>query len=319
MYDVIIVGGGPAGLGAALTLGRARRSTLLLDAGPGRNAPAEAVHNFLGHDGTPPAELRRIGRAQLAAYPEVEVRDAAAESARDLGGTGFGLVPAGGGTVQGRRLLLATGVRDEIPQVSGLAELWGKSAFHCPYCHGFEVSGKRVAVHGAGEEHARLALQLRRFSDEVALVTDGVALPDAAAALLAERGVVVRCEAVTRFEGTGGQLERIAFEGGAALERDAVFVGPVLRQRSPLAERLGCGLLPGGGVEVDDFERTTVAGVYAAGDMAHRAALPMPFAAVGPAAASGLVAGAMLDQELLRAEVGARLSESFKTAAPADA
>jgi thioredoxin reductase len=302
MYDAIIVGGGPAGLAAALTLGRSRRRVLLLDAGQGRNAPAAAVHNLLAHDGTPPAELRRIGREQLGRYPTVEVREAAVDGADALPEGGFRLRLAGGEGVAARRLLLAIGLADELPEIDGLAALWGRSAFHCPYCHGFEASGRRLAVLGAGPDRVRLALQLTRFSDDLVLCADGQPLDGDLAERLAANGVRVLGEPVRRFEGRGGQLERIVVGHREPLERDAVFVATVPRQRSDLAARLGCGLLPDGCVEVDELARTSVPGVYAAGDMAHRAALPMPFAAVSWASASGTLAGAMLDQDLLTSD-----------------
>jgi thioredoxin reductase len=303
MDDAIIVGGGPAGLAAALTLGRARRRVLLLDAGQGRNAPAAAVHNLLAHDGTPPGELRRIGRAQLARYPGVELREATVEHAHALAGGGFGLELAGGeGVVEARRLLLATGLVDVLPAIDGLAALWGRSAFHCPYCHGFEASGRRLAVLGAGPERVRLALQLTRFTDDLVLCADGQPLERDLAELLAANGVPVADEPIARFEGDHGRLERIVLEGGEPLDRDAVFIPTVPRQRSELAAWLGCTLLPDGCVEVDELARTSVAGVYAAGDMAHRAALPRSFAAVSWASASGTLAGAMLDQDLLGAD-----------------
>jgi len=299
MHDAIIVGGGPAGLAAALTLGRSRRRVLLLDAGQGRNAPAAAVHNLLAHDGTPPQELRRIGREQLGRYPTVEVRERAVHGAHALPGQGFRLELDGGDSVAARRLLLATGLADQLPAIDGLAALWGRSAFHCPYCHGFEASGRRLAVLGAGPARVRLALQLTRFSDDLVLCADGEPLDPKLAELLAANGVRVRGEPIRRFKGRGGQLERIVLEQGEPLERDAVFIATVLHQRSELAAGLGCALLPDGCVEVDELARTSVPGVYAAGDMAHRAALPMPFAAVSWASASGTLAGAMLDQDLI--------------------
>jgi thioredoxin reductase len=302
MDDAIIVGGGPAGLAAALTLGRGRRSVLLVDAGQGRNAPAAAVHNLLAHDGTPPEELRRIGREQLARYPAVRLREATVHSAHALDEGGFRVRLGGGDRVEARRLLLATGLADELPAIDGLAALWGRSAFHCPYCHGFEASGRRLAVLGAAPERVRLALQLTRFTDDLVLCANGEPLPGDLAGLLAANGVGVRAEPVTRLEGGDGRLERIVLARGAPLDRDAVFIATVLRQRSDLAGRLGCALLPDGCVEVDELARTSVPGVYAAGDMAHRATLPMPFAAVSWASASGTLAGAMLDQDLIGAD-----------------
>jgi thioredoxin reductase len=319
-YDAVIVGGGPAGLAAALTLGRSRRRVLLLDAGQGRNAPAAAVHNLLAHDGTPPEELRRIGREQLGRYPSVGLRQATVRGAQALPEEGFRLELDGGDGVEARRLLLATGLADQLPAIDGLAPLWGRSAFHCPYCHGFEASGRRLAVLGAGPERVRLALQLTRFSDDVVLCASGQPLDEDLAERLAANAVRVLGEPVTRFEGRGGQLERIVVAHGEPLERDAVFIATVLHQRSDLAARLGCALLADGCVEVDELARTSMAGVYAAGDMAHRAALPMPFAAVSWASASGTLAGAMLDQDLLTADFGLPLPRQLPGApgAPTD-
>jgi len=319
MYDAIIVGGGPAGLAAALTLGRSRRGVLLLDAGQGRNATAAAVHNLLVQDGTPPQELRRIGREQLARYPGVELREGTVDGARALAEAGFRLELGGGDGVEARRLLLATGLADELPAIDGLAELWGRSAFHCPYCHGFEVSGRRLAVLGAAPERVRLALQLTRFTDDLVLCTNGEPLPRDLAELLASNGVQVRGEPITRFQGGGGRLERIVLERGEPLDRDAVFIPTVLHQRSDLAGRLGCALLPDGCVEVDELARTSVPGVYAAGDMAHRATLPLPFAAVSWASASGTLAGAMLDQDLIGTDFKLQAPESLHSSRAASA
>ncbi|MFB4279866.1 NAD(P)/FAD-dependent oxidoreductase [Nonomuraea sp. MTCD27] len=302
MYDVAIVGGGPAGMAAALTLGRAHRPVLLTDAGPGRNAPAEAVHNFLTRDGTPPGELRELGRKELAAYPSVVIREEAVAGVRVVGGGVFRLEQAGGGTVDARRLLLATGLADELPGPRGVEALWGRSAFHCPYCHGYECTGEPVAVIGADPARVRLALQLSRFAGDVALCTEGAPLDATARARLEAAGVTVRCEAVARLEATGDRLDQIVFESGPPLARAAVFVVNVPRQRSGLAALLGCASFPDGCVEVDEFGRTSVPGVYAAGDMARRATVPVPLAAVVSAAASGTVAGAVLDQDLVSAD-----------------
>ncbi|MEV4222005.1 NAD(P)/FAD-dependent oxidoreductase [Nonomuraea sp. NPDC049725] len=320
MFDVVIVGGGPTGMSAALALGRVHRSALLLDAGEGRNAAAPNVHNFLTRDGTPPGELRKLGREELAAYPSVRARTGtvAGVSARD--GEGFRLELSGGGTVggtvgdtaggtvggtvEGRRLLLATGLADELPGPPGVRELWGRSAFHCPYCHGYECTGRRVAVLGADPSRVRLALQLSRFAAGVVLCADGRPLDPEARAALEGHGVGVREEAVTRLEGDGGRLERIMFASGPPVERDAVFVVNVPRQRSGLAARLGCAAFADGCVEVNEFGQTSVPGVYAAGDMARRASVPVPLAAVIAAAASGTVAAAALDQDLLSADFG---------------
>ncbi|WP_242884708.1 NAD(P)/FAD-dependent oxidoreductase [Actinomadura litoris] len=301
MFDAVIAGGGPAGMSAALTLGRTHRSVMLLDAGAGRNAPAEGVHNLLTRDGTPPARLRELGHAELASYPTVQVRTGTVTGVR-AGDGGFDLDLADGGAVTARRLLLATGLADDLPAPPGVEALWGRSAFHCPYCHGYECTGRTVAVIGATAARARLALQLSRFAAGVALCADGEPLDAALRARLEANGVSVRREAVTRLVGADGRLDRIEFAGGPSLPRDAVFVVNVPRQASDLAERLGCAAFADGCVEVDEFGRTSVPGVYAAGDMARRASVPMPLSAVVAAAASGTVAAAVLDQDLVSAD-----------------
>ncbi|MFI7446032.1 NAD(P)/FAD-dependent oxidoreductase [Nonomuraea sp. NPDC049714] len=300
MQDVIIIGGGPAGLSAALMLGRAHREVLLVDSDEGRNAPAEAVHNFLTRDGTPPERVRALAREQLAAYPAVRFLDGVVTGVRRLPEGGFELGDDGGGVVAtGRRLLLATGLADRLPAITGLEPLWGRSAFHCPYCHGYEVTGRRVAVIGAGPDRVRLALQLSRFTPDVVLCTGGLPLDGPGRDLLAAADVPVRCEPIARLEGEGGRLGHIVFEGARPLARDALFVRTTPRQRSDLAGKLGCRTFPDATVEIDEFGRTSEEGVYAAGDMARRATLPMPLAAVIAAAAGGTVAGGMIDQDLL--------------------
>lgn len=302
MFDAVIVGGGPAGVAAALTLGRVHRSVLLLDAEEGRNTSAENVHNFLTRDGTPPAQFRNLGREELAVYPTVQIKLGTCTAAHVLDEGGFRLELSDGGEAQARRLLLATGLADELPGPRGVEALWGRSAFHCPYCHGYECTGKPVAVIGVEPARVRLALQLSRFVADVVLCTDGEPLDPASGSKLESNGVAVRYEAIARLEATGDQLERIVFESGPPLARDVVFVVNVPRQRSDLAARLGCVTLTDGCVEVNEFGQTSAPGVYAAGDMARRATVPMPLAAVIAAAASGTVAGAVIDQDLLCAD-----------------
>lgn len=299
MFDVLIVGGGPAGLSAALTLGRVHRAVLLLDSGEGRNAPADAVHNFITRDGTPPEELRRISHAELASYPSVRLQRGTATALRARNRSGFEVTRSDGDPVTARRLLLATGLVDDMPGIEGVGPLWGRSAFHCPYCHGFECTGRAVAVIGSAPARVRLALQLSRFAGDVVLCTNGRSLDPDLQRALDGGGIAVRCEPVTRLESEAGVLYQIAFEAGAPLARDVVFIENAPRQRSPLAAQLGCAFLPDGCVEINEFGRTSVAGVYAAGDMAHRPTVPMPLAAVVAAAASGAIAAGVIDQDLL--------------------
>ncbi|MEV0899214.1 NAD(P)/FAD-dependent oxidoreductase [Actinoplanes sp. NPDC049802] len=302
MFDVIVVGGGPAGLSAALTLGRAVRTTLLIDSAEYRNAPAEEMHNFLTRDGTPPSELRAIARAELGRYPTVEIRDAAVDNARAVeGGEGFELSLADGDTVQARRLVLATGLADDLPPIDNIRELWGRGVYHCPYCHGYETRGTPIAVLDADPVMVGLALHLRRFSDDVVLCANGGGdqLDEQTRARLAANGVPVRFEKVVRLESAGGELESVVFDSGAPLPRRSLFAQSRFGQRSKIPAQLGCRLLPDGCVAISDFHETSVPGVYAAGDMAHRESLPMPTPFVIVAAAGGTMAAIAADKNLV--------------------
>jgi thioredoxin reductase len=252
------------------------------------------MHNFLTRDGTPPAELRAIGREQLGLYPTVSFQDATATSAVASPDGFFEITLADGSTARAKRLLLATGVADIMPPVEGVAEIWGRSAFHCPYCHGFEVSGKPIAVLGDGPDRVRLALHLSRFSDDIVLCTNGMDVD--------ETRVKVRSAPITRLTSTDGRLEAVEFADGSTLPREAIFVGTTFRQRSPLPGQLGCATFPDGSVEISELGQTSVPGVYAAGDMARRATVKRPLAAVIAAAASGTIAASMLDQDLVSAD-----------------
>ena len=267
-YDVVVVGGGPAGLGAALVLGRARLSALVIDSGRPANANSPQVGGLLGGRRVAPEELRRDGRDQLAAHPSLEITDGEVLSiarARD----GFAVRLAGAAPIRAHAVLLAHGLRYEHPDIPGLAELWGRSALHCPFCDGWEVRDLPVAVLGSGPAGARLARTVAaRWSTDVVLCTDG---PDGLSderAGLERAGVRVRDEAVRALVGRGGQLERIEFEAGPAEERDAIFVRPAIGQPNDLAVRLGCRLRDDGTIAVEDGGRTGVPGVYAAGDAA---------------------------------------------------
>ncbi|HCB07674.1 MAG TPA: NAD(P)/FAD-dependent oxidoreductase [Nocardioides sp.] len=284
-YDAVVIGGGPAGLQATLTLARVHRRVLMVDSGSYRNDPAGHMHNVVTHDGTPPAEFRAAARKELAAYDTATVRDAAVSSIA-VQGAGF-RVALGDETVEARGVVLATGVADVLPDKPGLAELFGSVVAHCPFCHGHEFAGGHVGVLGvAGAGH--LPGLVGPIASRVTVFTDGeelsVELPSA---------VAVRREPVTGIcpSPVGAT---VSFADGPSEEVAGLFVSTTLRQRAPFAEQLGLALNPSGCVEIDVMGRTSVPGVHAAGDMAHVAALPMPMASVVTAAASGQLAAASL-------------------------
>jgi thioredoxin reductase len=266
--DAVVVGGGPAGLSAALVLGRARRRVLVLDTGRPANIASSAIGGLLGQRGVAPVELRRAGREQLAEFPTVEVRDAAVVDA-DLGRERLGVRLGDGGELRTGALVLAHGLSYEPPALPGIEPLWGRSVFHCPFCDGWEVRDRALAVHGNGPDVVRSAIVVSGWSRDVVLLTDGPArLGDAGQASLAAAGVRVREEPVRRLAGHDGRLERIVFVSGPVERRDALFVRTRRGQPNGLAAALGCELTAGGTIATDADGRTTVAGIYAAGDAA---------------------------------------------------
>jgi thioredoxin reductase len=264
--DVLIVGAGPAGLNASLVLGRMRRHVLLLDTESPAHAVAAEVHGFLGQDGTPPSDLRRLGRDQLKPYITVELRKVAARAARRLTDGGFELTLDDGSSVTGRRLLLADGMRYGLPDLPGLADLWGRKVFHCPYCHGWEVRDQRLGVYGGGERAVHQALLLLSLSDDV------VVFPASATVFTVEQlrslvaaGIDVRTDHVEHVEQLQGDV-RLVMQGGAVVERDALFIQPRLSLASGLASSLGAELTDSGSVAVDATGQSGVGGLYVAGD-----------------------------------------------------
>lgn len=306
VYDVTIIGGGPAGLSAALVLGRALRRVLLLDTGTPRNAMAPALHGFTTRDGHHPRDVASVARVQLTRYRSVEQKALAATRVR-LEGAGFAVDVDGGYPVQSRRVLLASGLADELPDIAGVAPLWGTSVLHCPYCEAFEVRDRPFAVLGWDADAAHLALHLTRWSPHVVLCTNGGPLAEVGQELrtyLPARGVAVRETPVARLETRDGVLDRVVFADGSAVTCHAMFIKPRTRQSSHIPADLGCELLADGRVRVDDFGQTSVAGVYAAGDMARPPTLALPREHYVMAAASGAEVATVIDHELLLAEVG---------------
>jgi thioredoxin reductase len=267
VLDAVIVGGGPAGLSAALVLGRARRRVLVLDSGRPANAVSNGIGGLLAQGGVAPADLRRAGREQLADHPNVEVRDGAVLDAEPLA-DGLAVTLDDGPAVSTRTLVLAHGLRYDPPPLPGVQPLWGHSVFHCPFCDGWEVRDRPLAVHGSGPEAARTALVVSGWSSDVVLCTDGPARLNGERAALEQAGVLVREELITGLAGHDSRLERIEFAGGPAERRDALFVRTHRDQPNGLAAALGCDLAEGGTIVTDIDGRTGVPGVYAAGDAA---------------------------------------------------
>ena len=308
-YDVVVVGGGAAGLSGALALSRARRSVLVVDGGQPRNAPAAEMHNYLGREGTPPAELLAAGRAEVTGYGGEIVTGTVTAAKAD--GDGFRVALAGAGEVHTRRLLVTTGLVDELPDVPGLAERWGHTVLHCPYCHGWEVRDQPVGVLATGPMAAHQALLWTQWTGDVTFfVHTGPALAGPERAQLAARGVRFVEGEVTAVEGDAD----VRLAGGTLVPRRALVVTPRFAARSAVLESLGLRPVEhelgiGTRIPADPSGATAVPGVWVAGNVTD------PMGQVIAAAAAGLTAGARINAELVQAETAALLGRAGSAAA----
>jgi thioredoxin reductase len=266
-YDAVIVGGGPAGLTAALVLGRARRRVLVVDAGKPANAVSQGVGGLLGQTRVKPAQLREAGHEQLADHPTVEVRHDEVAAITPLGAE-FTVTLERGPEVTAGAVVLAHGLRYDPPPLPGINGLWGSAVFHCAFCDGWEVRDRPLARHGRGPAGARSALVLAAWSNDVVLCSDGPAELGAQREALDRAGVRIREEPIARLVGAEGMLSHIEFESGPPEVRDALFVSTRRGQPNGLAAGLGCDLTDAGTIVIDLDGRTSVPGVYAAGDAA---------------------------------------------------
>ena len=299
-YDAIIVGAGPAGLSAALILGRCCRQVLLCDGGEGRNADSSTLHGFLSREGCSPRELRRIAREQLRPYTTVEIREVLVTDAQ-RGADGFLLELATGERLRTGKLLLATGVVDELPPIPGLVERWGRSVFPCPYCDAYEFRGRPLGVLGRGPGAVAQARALTTWSDRVALFLDGpTSLTPEDHAALTGQGVEIVERAVRTLEGAGTALARVRLADGGSVPCEALFLSEGQHQRSPLVARLGCRIVDGCAVPTREHESTEIPGLYVAGDASDNLQLAIV------AAAEGAEAGFAINRALVRESFAGR-------------
>ncbi|MFJ6514494.1 NAD(P)/FAD-dependent oxidoreductase [Streptomyces sp. NPDC091406] len=300
-YDVVIVGGGAAGLSGALALGRARRSVLVIDAGEPRNASASHVHNYLGRESTPPGELLAIGRGEAAGYG-AEIVEGRVASAEKLPEQGFRVVTEDGRSVEARRLLVTTGLVDELPPVPGLAERWGREVLHCPYCHGHEVADRPIGVLATGPLAVHQALMWRQWSDDVTLfLHTGPEPTEEEYEQLAARGVAVVDGEVTGLEVADDRFTGVRLASGRVVPREALVVQARFVARSAVLESLGLkpvaqemgGVVIGSYIPTDPTGATEVPGVWAAGNVTR-----LTEQVIG-AAAAGLMAGGAVNGDLI--------------------
>jgi thioredoxin reductase len=301
-WECAVIGAGAAGLSAALVLGRARRQTLVLDADEQSNRASDVIGGLLGYDRRPPAELYAAGRHELASYPSVEYRRGTLTGGRRAD-SGFVLEIDDGEEVCARRVLLTTGMDYCPPNIPGLEQLWGTSVFQCPFCHGWEMRDRRLAALAADGAAIHAGLMLRGWTDDLVVLTDGPAkLSDDSIRMLKSANVTVDDRRIVELIGERDQLTEIAFADGTRLPRDGLLVEAPLRQRSPLAEKLGVEYTAGPAgldqIKVDKMHRTTVDGIFAAGDNCTE----QPHLA--GAIAAGSKAAMIVVQSLLAAEFG---------------
>ena len=272
-HDAVIIGGSYAGLSAALQRARARRRVLIIDDGRPRNRFAARAHGVLANDGRPGSEIAATARAQVAAYPTVAFRQAEAVDVERIE-HGFSIAFADGTRTQGRRLVLAHGVEDTPPEIEGVKERWGRTALHCPWCHGYEIGGGPIGVLGRGDHAVQYAATVAEWGQVTLFMGLEVGLSPEDAHLLYRRGVTIETTPIARLEGEAPTLTGARLTDGRFVDLKAIFVGANVRVASPFAERLGCEMTDtqmGRVIKVDGMQQTTQSGVFAAGDLARAA------------------------------------------------
>lgn len=295
VYDCVIIGGGPAGLNAALVLGRARRNVLLLDHNRPRNAVTHASHGFLTRDGVTPAEFRRIANEEVQRYPSVELRSAAVtEISRPF--AGFRIATESGETFLTRKVLIAAGLKETYPEIPGLKELYGKSLFHCPYCDGWELRDQPLIVLADHPRALHLTKLLYQWSRDLVVCTNSrTVLTEEQKQLLASRNIPVTELRVTAFHGREGRLRQVEFADGSRIDRSGGFIVPQWEPyHAAFLGGLGCEMTETGGIRTDEAGRSTVPGLYAAGESVSGTSTQLILAA-----ASGSMAAVSINTDLM--------------------
>lgn len=300
-YDAVVIGGGAAGLSAALVLGRARRRVAVVDSGEPRNAPAAHMHGFLGWDGAPPTTLLSQGRDEVARYGVELVPGTVVDlAARQDDATGFEVTLAGGGSLPARRVLVTTGLRDVVPEIPGVRERWGRDLLHCPYCHGYEVRDQPLGVLGGTPEAVQHALLVRQWSRDVVFFPHTGALTANERELLVAKAIGIVEGRVVRLVVEDDRLGGVELDTGQVVRRTAVFVRPDLVPNTDLLVRLGCATHDTGWVVADGAGRTSIPGVWVAGNAVNPRAQVLTAAGEGSAAAIAINAD-LVEEDTRRA------------------
>ncbi|HEY1046969.1 MAG TPA: NAD(P)/FAD-dependent oxidoreductase [Bacteroidia bacterium] len=292
-FEVIIIGGSYAGLSAAMTLGRSLRKVLVIDSGKPCNRMTPHSHNFITHDGKTPAEISALARQQVEQYETVHFHNGLAIKARQID-NGFEIETEDGRYFNAQKLVFATGVKDIMPNIPGMAESWGKSVIHCPYCHGYEVRNQKTGILGNGEYGYEFSALISHWTKDLTLFTNGKVdlKPDQLSKLKSKQIDIVEKE-IDRLEHENGQLRHIVFKDGSVAELKAIYTRCAFEQHSQLPQELGCEITEDGYIKVDMMQKTTIEGIYACGDNTTR------MRTVSGAVAMGTMAGAVLNREMV--------------------
>ncbi|WP_025145299.1 NAD(P)/FAD-dependent oxidoreductase [Pedobacter jeongneungensis] len=292
-FDVIIIGGSYAGLSAALTLGRSTRKVLVIDSGKPCNRQTPHSHNFLTHDGDRPAEISAAAKAEVLEYPTVKFLDGKANSAKQVEG-GFSVGLEGGQHFTSRKLLIATGLRDVLPDIKGLAACWAITAVHCPYCHGYEVKNEKIGLLMNGDHAFEMAKNLHLWNKDLTILTNGKSeFTIEQTEKLKSKSITVLEEEIIELEHQDGQLENIVFKNGKKIAFKAIYVKPEIEQHLNFNEQLSFELTDMKTIKVNEQQQTTANGVYAAGDCATL------FRSLSIVTAAGTMAAVMINKELI--------------------
>jgi thioredoxin reductase len=292
-FDVIIIGGSYAGLSAAMTLGRSLKQVLIVDSQEPCNKQTPHSHNFITQDGEKPSEIAAKARLQVLAYPTVKMHSGLVVDLKGVT-TDFIVKTEAGETFKAKKILFATGIVDQMLPVKGFGDCWGVSILHCPYCHGYEVRNKSLAVLANGDPGFDFSLFIHNWSEKLILLTNGKSTlrPEQIAKLKSKDIAIVETE-ISEFIQVHGQLQSVVFADGRQIALDAIFARVGFKQHSELPAQLGCTITEQGFIQTDEFQATSIPGVYAAGDNCS------PFRSVSGAAAAGTKAGAFLNKELI--------------------
>jgi len=267
MLDCAIIGGGPAGLNAALVLGRARRNIVLFDNGKPRNAVTQKSHGFITRDGISPVEFRKLAHEDLNKYPSITVQNTEVMEIKKISESAFQLITQAGDTYTAKKVILATGLKENLPDVPDIHNYYGKSLFSCPYCDGWELRDKPLIVISENKHVDHMVKILSQWSKDLIVCTNSHSIiPEAEAQLLKKHGIRIIEEKINQLHGQDGQLEKVSFADGTEIERSGGIVTTELAQSHSFMTSLGFEMKQSGGIQVDDFGRTSVEGVYAAGD-----------------------------------------------------